>query len=246
MPSYDPYENIPQENRKYFQIHNINTTRLSIIIFNCAIWFYFITQYCKKLKPSDKGFKYIFFFILITIPYLLWAGKIMKFLKYGGLQTYPAVTKPKIEDPLWLPPDYGRCFDPKLTSEEAKYSIGKMNYKCIKKQYDYLQALSDEYISKAYYQLYTLFSIVLLLFTHIVRDHTSFYLNDNNPFIKNLIKYSILISLILLTSPILMQYYYYSLIMSEFYESLITMNVFTLAIFLAYIMYKLVKSGVDL
>ena len=138
MSSYDPYKNVPQENQKYFQIHNINKTRLLIIIFNCAVWFYFITQYYKEFKPNDKGFKY-YFFILIAIPYLLWAIKASKFLKYGGLETC-RTSDCKIEQPLWLPPDYGRCFDPKLTSEEAQYSIGKMDYKCIKKQYDYLQA----------------------------------------------------------------------------------------------------------
>ena len=259
--TYQAYQNVPEENQKYFKPVDVRKWYLVALLVIYVIWCFLAAQYLKSINKKDHAFR-PFAISLIALPLVIWAWRSKgvawlidsyrfrqqgKENKIGSSSNSSTLLLPR--NRLWSPVDYGSCFDPKLTPQESQVAVGKFDYLCTQEQVKFMAGMSDEFVAKAYYQLYTLFSVVLLLFTHVVRDHTSFYLDSSNLLIKALIKASMIISLVLLSAPILLTAAgagLPTLMVAHFYKELITMNVITLGIFLAYLIFKLAASGVKI
>lgn len=145
----------------------------------------------------------------------------------------------------FIPPDFGMCFD---TSENVPSSakkhgvIGAVDMKCTQTQYQYIRQIADELQSKSYYIMYGLFTLVLLFYTmELTINKKNIPFDLNNYLVKIHIKSSLIMSLLLLSAPVLMLYKWSSLSLQDFYTNLIMMNVTSVNIVITYILYKLIK-----
>jgi hypothetical protein len=151
----------------------------------------------------------------------------------------------RIKDELMLPAvpaDYGVCFVPQsdLTDKEKAFgAIGKVDYSCARNQYEMLQDRATTVQSQSYNLVYTLFTLVLLLFTV---SRTKDIINRNDPFIKSLIISSMLLSVTTMISPMLANFYWSSLPMISLFEVIFQMNVATVILLISYLAFKIVKS----
>ena len=189
-----------------------------------------VVVYYPALIRATHGIRFKWYMVaIVAIPLLLFVHNVHV----------------RIKDELMLPAvpaDYGVCFVPQsdLTEEEKEFgAVGKVDYSCARNQYEMLQDRATTVQSQSYNLVYTLFTLVLLLFTV---SRTKDIINRNDPFMKALIISSMLLSVTTMISPMLANFYWSSLPMISLFEVIFQMNVATVILLISYLAFKIVKS----
>jgi hypothetical protein len=202
---------------------SINVAAIALWVLVCRFSYY------SSLVISSSGRAFL--------PYMIFIGLIPVILFLHNIHI-------RVKDELLLPAvpaDYGVCFVPRsdLNEDEKKSgAIGKVDYKCTHNQYLMLQERAVTTQTQSYYLVYTVFTLVLLLFTV---SRTKDVVNRNDPFIKSLIISSMLLSVGTMISPLLSNFYWTSLPMITFFEVLFQMNVATVIALISYLVFRVVK-----
>ena len=230
------------KNYKYFKPIDLTNQKYYIEFISIFIWIIFSWIYMNAFHTHNSAVtnrlndrKYFIIFIsLLFVPFT--------FIFYKIINIYIQNTK---RNAPFIPPDFGMCFDTSenVPKEARKHGvIGAVDMKCTQTQYQYIRQIADELQAKSYYIMYGLFTLVLLFFTmKLTVNRKNIPFDLNNYLVKVHIKSSLILSLILLSSPVLMLYKWSSLSLQDFYSNLIIMNVTSVNIVVSYIVYKLLK-----
>ena len=222
---------IPAELGKYFKKHDmiephIEFHGLSLIVW-CTISYIITTVFLSMQKGARPDSFFVILCSLISFPFIAFAYKLYNLHRVRRLNLKPMV-----------PADFGVCFTPwaGLSNEEKDAGIvGSTSLRCQKSQDDYIFYSGTEIQSKTYIIVYTIFTLTLLFYP--LPAGVPFDRND--VFKKVLMKLTVLVSLILLSAPILMTNRWSSLFLETLYSNLLLMNVDILMVLIAYIVYKI-------
>ena len=230
------------ENYKYFKPIDLTDQKYYIEAVSILLWIVFswiyITAFHKHTSISvnrinDREY-FIIFISMLMIPFTLMIYKVINIYLQNMKNSAP-----------FIPPDFGMCFDTsKNVPNSAKKHgvIGAIDMKCTQTQYQYIRQIADELQSKSYYIMYGLFTLVLLFYTmELTVNKKNIPFDLNNYLVKIHVKSSLIMSLLLLSAPVLMLYKWSSLSLQDFFTNLIIMNVTSVNIVITYILYKLIK-----
>ena len=230
------------KNYKYFKPIDLTNQKyyielVSMMIWGVFSWIYYNAFYTHNTISANKVNDRHYFIIFISLLFVPFTCIIYKIINIY-LQNTP-------DNSPFIPPDFGMCFDTsKNVPNSAKKHgvIGAIDMKCTQTQYEYIRQIADELQAKSYYIMYGLFTLVLLFFTmKLTINKRNIPFDLNNYLVKIHIKSSLILSLLLLSSPVLMLYKWSSLSLQDFYSNLIIMNVTSVNIVVSYIVYKLLK-----
>ena len=220
-------ENMIKFNEKYFKKVDSGNYLIFFGIVSIAIWttiVIFIFRNISNLnsKSSDYFLKLpSHIFIWMILPYLLFLYQIW------------SIKRDMDHNASIFTPDFTGCLG--LDTADGK-SLGKVDFKCKKVQYLFLSDAAQIIQNKGYYLVYTLFTIVLLFFSFSSQNRV---IRKNDVTLRVLIKVSAMVSLLLLTAPLFMQFYWKTLGFIHLYENLTIINITTICLLLTYILYNL-------
>ena len=218
-------EQSPHLNKYYWRTNN-KFLLLSIYIVVSIVWI--VCSYTFLYSPISnmKNIKYkVLAISIFTIPIIIFANNIYKNIKS--------------EDLADIPTDYSICMtgEKNLTEEERKFgAISKINYSCQRNQYNMLRKEALSIQNQSYYLIYSLFTLILLLFTI---KRTKSIIRNEDEFIKNTIILSMMLSVVNMIAPIFSEYGWYSISLNAISNAIFKMNVITVVSLVTYIGYKL-------
>ena len=218
-------EKLEHVNKYYWTTNN---KRQLLVIYTVLSIVWIACSYLLLYSPISnmKNIKYkLLATSIFTIPLFVFANNIYKNIKS--------------EDLADIPTDFSICMtgEQNLTEEERNFgAIGKINYACLRNQYDMLNREALSIQNQSYYLIYSLFTLILLLFT-IKRTKSIIRSEDN--FIKNAIMLSMMLSVVNMIAPIYSEYGWYSISLNAVSNAIFKMNVITVISLVTYIGYKL-------
>ena len=201
---------------------------LSLLIWGILISIYIYTLWSSKYDEDNK-----FIWVL---------GIIALYPIYIFINSINIIAKDKTL--LSLSPFFPICIDGyhTLTQKEKDLNIiGKIDYECWQKQHKYLFESSNLITNKSNYSIRILFTIIVFLFG-LGKISTFQYkiITKNNRFVKSLIQGAAICGIVLIGSRFLAaDLNYITLIFNTFFTNLVHINIATLMILIAYLLYNL-------
>ena len=182
----------------------------------------------KPIRSMFTGHLKAVVISILSVPVLIFINNVYKSAVYKQLTDVPT--------------DYSICLTPEshLSIEEKEYgAIGKIDYSCLRNQYDMQHSRAIGIQNQSYNLIYSLFTLILLLFTI---KRTKQIIRNEDTFIRNAIISSMMFSVLTLLAPLYSEYGWYSINISILFESIFQMNVITVIGLVMYIGYRLILS----
>jgi hypothetical protein len=210
-----------------------------IILASIVYWVFLIIKYYFALmKPGSieslkslRGFL-PYFTVIVLYPILYYIKQYIGTMR--GLN---------ISILSMLDPFYPICFKAQtsLTKKELSIgAVGKVDYKCLKKQTEYLNSMSDLIINDTYYLIYGIFVLTLFLFASDAGSFRNKITSRNSEFMNKLFQQALFLSLLVMSSTLFTEYYYLSTIIMYVYRNILQMIGATLSLVVAFILYRLI------
>ena len=225
---------IPEKYKKYFKKKDMLMPHFIVICISFIIWglitFILLNANFLTLGLKDDSNFFILLLTFLSFPYIILTYKIYNLYRVKKLDLKP-----------FVPIDFGVCFTPwdDLSSIEKKSNIiGSIDMKCQKLQENYMYFLNTELQNKTNYLVYTIFTLSLLFYP--LPKGVPF--DKNNYFIKTLMQITMIISLLLLSAPVLMMNRWSSLYLETMFTDLLFMNITNLLLLIAFVIYKIFKK----
>ena len=224
-----------KNNKTIFSTITYEDTLFYIIYIICLIiWIILIIFYRNNLVSNKNKDDIRFTIILLIIslyPFIIFITSMYNVYKSKTL--------------MGISPFFPICISGynTLTEEEKKVNIvAKVDYKCWQKQHKFLFDSANLISDKSNYAIRILFAIIIFLFgSSKIYTYQYKLITKNNNFIKSLIQGACISGLILLSSKFLGQdYNYLSILFRTFFDNLLHINIATLIILIAYLLYNLI------
>ena len=210
-----------------------------IIVASLVYWVFLIIKYYFALvktgsvesSKSLRGFL-PYFTIIVLYPILYYIKQFIGTIR--GLH---------ISVLSMLDPFYPVCFHAQtsLTEKELDMgAVGKVDYKCLKKQTEYLDSMSNLIINDTYYLIYGIFVLTLFLFASDAGSFRNKITSRNSEFLNKLFQQALFLSLLVMSSTLFTEYYYLSTIIMYVYRNILQMIGATLSLVVAFILYRLI------
>ena len=202
-------------------------------------WVFLIIKYYFALITADSvesskslyGFM-PYFTVIVLYPILYYIKQFMI--------TNPAANVSVLS---MLNPFYPICFQGQISLTKKELStgaVGKVDYKCLKNQTEYLDSMSDLIINDTYYLIYGIFVLTLFLFASDAGSFRNKITSRNSEFLNKLFQQALFLSLIVMSSTLFTEYYYLSTIIMYVYRNILQMIGATLSLVVAFILYRLI------
>ena len=164
-----------------------------ITIASLAYWVFLIIKYYMALTKTNsiesvrslEGFM-PYFTVIVMYPILYYIKQYVSTIR--GLN----VSILSMMDPF-----YPVCFQAQtsLTEKElATGAVGKVDYQCLKKQTEYINAISEEIINTTYYLIYGIFVLTLFLFASDAGNFRNKITSRNSEFLNKLFQQALFLS----------------------------------------------------
>jgi len=210
-----------------------------ITVVSLVYWMFLIIKYYFALMKTGsvesvdslRGFM-PYFTIIVLYPILYYIKQFIGTIR--GLN---------ISILSMLDPFYPICFKAQTSLTEKELSIGavgKVNYKCLKKQTEYIDSMSELIIDDTYYLIYGIFVLTLFLFASDAGSFRNKITSRNSEFMNKLFQQALFLSLIVMSSTLFTEYYYLSTIIMYVYRNILQMIGATLSLVVAFILYRLI------
>ena len=235
-----PHDKLNEEQMKLWKptSHVVKTHRI-IIILSLVYWLFLIFKYYRALMETHsvesikslKGFL-PYFTVIVIYPILFYIKQLVHTVKSSKISILSS-----------LSPLFPICFESQtsLTTEELDMgAVGKVDYKCLKKQTAYVTSITNMVINSSYYLIYGMFALTLFLFATDAGSFRNKITSRNSVFMKKLIQQALFLSLILMSSALFTEYYFLSTIFMYLYKNILQMVGATLSLVVCFILYRLI------
>ena len=217
-----------RKNKYHWQTDNV-TSKMVIYVIVSVVWI-IIAYYLlyKPIRTLFSGYLKGIVVAILSVPVLIFGNNVYKSAAYKQLTDVPT--------------DYSICLTPEsqLSIEEKEYgAVGKIDYSCLRNQYDMQKSRAIGIQNQSYNLIYSLFTLILLLFTI---KRTKQIIRNEDIFIRNAIMSSMMFSVLTLLAPLYAEYGWYSININIIFESIFQMNVITVIGLVMYIGYRLMLS----
>jgi len=220
------------------------TTQLYILyriitVASIIYWLYLIIKYYSALiktssvESSKSLYGFMPYFTVIVIYPILYYIKQFVVTIYGLDSSILSM----------LNPFYPICLQGQTSLTEKEMdtgAVGKLDYRCLKKQTEYLDSLSNLIIDDTYYLIYGIFVLTLFLFASDAGSFRNKITSRNSEFLNKLFQQALFLSLIVMSSTLFTEYYYLSTIIMYIYRNILQMIGATLSLVVAFILYRLI------
>ena len=203
----------------------------SIIILVLAQVLFSKASFITESPGSSQKFL-PYFGIICICPFL--------FLIYRIIRTNSNPNNEKIPN---LDPFYPICYiykdqlDPKEIKDGA---IAKLDYKCLKKSFIYNTNSALSISNKSYQLMYSIFTIVIFLFTSSAGAFKNTIAHRSSIFITILIQMILLLSIINFSSVLFSEFYYISLYYLYFFNGILVIIATLIMILMTFIYFRLI------
>ena len=228
------------DQRKVWRVMNYHSTiynsiSLGLLLYwlGLVVYLYFILVSTDYTASFGSSYYFLPFFALIAVyPVLYFTNQLIVTNSVGEDGGLPN-----------LDPYFAICIQGpnSLTNNEMKLgAIGKLNYKCLKEEFDFNTRSFQVVTERAYSVVYAIFTLVLFLFTSQAGKFQDQLATRNSTFIRSLIQHSLFFSLLLISGSLLKNYYYVSTFPLFFFTGLLQILGALVVMLVSYLLYRLI------
>ena len=212
-----------------------NTISVSLLIYWIVliIYLYNVLVSTNYTGSYESSYSFLTFFVVIAVyPVIYFVNQILvtnSASEDGGLAN--------------LDPYYAICVEGpnSLNNKEmAMGAVGKINYKCVKEEFEYNSQATDMVTDRAYKVVYGIFTLILFLFTSNAGKFQNSLATRNSTFVRSAVQHSLFLALILVSGSLLKNYYYFSTFPLFFFTGLLQILGALVVMLISYILYRLI------
>jgi len=222
---------------RVFKYHSAiaNTISSSLLLYwiCLSIYLYYVLVSTDYTSSYASSYYYLTFFtVIVAYPVIYFVNQLLVTNTTGEDGGLPN-----------LDPYYGICMQGpnSLTDKEMGMGVvGKIDYKCMKEQFDYNSTAFEMITSRAYSVVYAIFTLVLFLFTSSAGKFQDQLATRNSTFVRACVQHALFLALILVSGSLLKNYYYVSSFPLFFFSGLLQILGALVVMLMCYILYRLI------